>query len=119
MLEFEQQTYPDTYWAKATPGPSAVLLHLGVKGELPQLEHHTLLFAKDWRSGFDAIFGAEPHAPDPASLYVCKASGVDSAVAPEGHENLFVLVPSTAPDSAYGCKKSMGCSLSQHLRRML
>lgn len=31
--------------------------------------------------------------PDPASLYVCKPSGVDPDVAPEGFENLFVLVP--------------------------
>ena len=30
---------------------------------------------------------------DPASLYVCKPSGVDPDVAPEGYENLFVLVP--------------------------
>jgi phytoene desaturase len=31
--------------------------------------------------------------PAPGSLYICKPSGVDSAVAPDGHENLFVLVP--------------------------
>jgi phytoene desaturase len=93
LLERESQTFPEEYWARATPGPSAVLLNLGVKGELPELEHHNLLFARDWRAGFDAIFGAEPHVPDPASLYVCKPSGVDSDVAPDGHENLFVLVP--------------------------
>lgn len=101
LLEPEQQTYPDTYWAKATPGPSALLLYLGVKGDLPELEHHTLLFAKDWRSGFDAIFGADAHVPDPASLYVCKPSGVDAAMAPKGHENLFVLVPLPA-DPSFG-----------------
>jgi phytoene desaturase len=93
LLEPSQQTYPQAYWDKATPGPSAVLLYLGVRGELPELEHHTLLFARDWRTGFDAIFGEEPYVPEPASLYVCKPSGVDSEVAPEGHENLFVLVP--------------------------
>jgi 1-hydroxy-2-isopentenylcarotenoid 3,4-desaturase len=93
LLEESQATYPQSYWDRATPGPSAVLLYLGVRGELPQLEHHTLLFAKDWRTGFDAIFGSNPHVPAPASLYICKPSGVDSAVAPDGHENLFVLVP--------------------------
>ena len=93
LLEESQQTYPQAYWDKAVPGPSAVLLFLGVRGELPELEHHTLLFARDWRRGFDAIFGSDPHVPAPASLYVCKPSGVDSAVAPDGHENLFVLVP--------------------------
>jgi 1-hydroxy-2-isopentenylcarotenoid 3,4-desaturase len=93
LLEPRQQTYPQGYWDRATPGPSAVLLYLGVRGPVPQLEHHTLLFAKDWQRGFDAIFGNDPHVPAPASLYVCKPSGIDSAVAPDGHENLFVLVP--------------------------
>jgi phytoene desaturase len=96
LLEPEQQTYPQAYWDKATPGPSAVLLYLGVRGELPQLEHHTLLFAEQWRTGFEAIFGDDPHVPAPASLYVCKPSGLDGGVAPEGHENLFVLVPVAA-----------------------
>jgi 1-hydroxy-2-isopentenylcarotenoid 3,4-desaturase len=101
LLERKQQTYPQEYWDKATPGPSALLLYLGVRGELPQLEHHTLLFAKDWRTGFDAIFGSDPHVPMPPSLYVCKPSGVDSAVAPDGQENLFVLVPLPA-DVSFG-----------------
>ena len=93
LLEPDQQTYPQAYWDKVTPGPSAVLLYLGLRGELPELEHHTLLFAKDWRQGFDAIFGEDSYVPAPASLYVCKPSGLDSEVAPDGHENLFVLVP--------------------------
>jgi phytoene desaturase len=93
LLQLEQRTYPQSYWDKATPGPSAVLLYLGVRGELPQLEHHTLLFAKDWKRGFDAIFGEDSHVPAPASLYICKPSGIDSEVAPDGYENIFVLVP--------------------------
>jgi phytoene desaturase len=93
LLEPQQQTYPQSYWDRATPGPSAVLLYLGVRGELPELEHHTLLFARDWASGFDAIFGSDPHVPAPASLYVCKPSGLDRGAAPDGYENIFVLVP--------------------------
>jgi len=99
LLEPAQQTYPQGYWDKATAGPGALLLYLGVRGDLPQLEHHTLLFAKDWRAGFDAIFGADPHVPTPVSLYICKPSGVDAAVAPDGSENLFVLVPIPADPS--------------------
>jgi len=93
MLEASEQTYPAEYWDKKTPGPSALLLYLGVRGELPELEHHTLLFMKDWQNGFEAIFGDEPRVPEPASLYICKPSGVDPNVAPEGFENVFVLVP--------------------------
>lgn len=93
LLEPEQRTYPAEYWAERVPGPSALLLYLGVEGGLPELEHHTLLFTKHWKRGFDAIFGANPTVPEPASLYICKPSGVDPDVAPEGSENLFVLVP--------------------------
>lgn len=93
LLPPELQTYPQTYWDRKTPGPSALLLYLGVRGELPQLEHHTLLFARDWKAGFERIFGSEPSVPEPASLYVCRPSGLDQSVAPEGFENLFVLVP--------------------------
>jgi len=65
---------------------------LGVRGELPQLAHHTLLFTRDWQEGFEAIYGSAPHIPDPASIYVCRPSATDE-VAPDGHENLFVLIP--------------------------
>lgn len=89
----EARTYPEEYWEKRTAGPGALLLMLGVSGELPELEHHTLFFAKNWNAGFKAIFGGVPHVPETLSLYVCKPSGVDSDVAPDGNENLFVLVP--------------------------
>jgi 1-hydroxy-2-isopentenylcarotenoid 3,4-desaturase len=89
----ELRTYPQEYWDKRTAGPGALLIMLGVSGELPQLEHHTLFFAKDWNAGFQSIFGDEKRIPDTLSLYVCKPSGVDAGVAPEGTENLFVLVP--------------------------
>jgi phytoene desaturase len=93
LLDAGHQSYPQSYWDKRVPGPSALLLYLGVSGSLPQLEHHTLLFTKKWEKGFKAIFGKETSVPSPASLYVCKPSGVDPSVAPSGSENLFVLVP--------------------------
>lgn len=93
LTEPEHRSYPEEYWTKAVAGPSALLVLLGVQGELPQLEHHTLFFAEAWSQNFEAIFGSEPRIPDVPSFYVCKPSGVDPSVAPEGAENLFVLVP--------------------------
>lgn len=99
LLPRELQSYPEQWWRTRTPSPGALLLLLGVEGALPQLAHHTLLFARDWRGSFDGIFGAHPRIPDPASLYVCRPSATDPAVAPAGHENLFVLVPVPADPS--------------------
>ncbi|TIH38737.1 phytoene desaturase [Subtercola vilae] len=106
MLLPELQTYPASYWKKKTPGPSAVLIYLGISGELPELAHHTLFFTKSWKDDFGKIFGAGGVAaslglghrsptsvPSPASIYVCRPSVSDAQVAPEGHENIFVLVP--------------------------
>jgi len=96
LLPSELQTYPQSWWDKKVVGPSAVLLYLGIKGDVPQLQHHTLFFTKDWEDNFSKIFANPPIVPNPASLYVCKPSATDDAVAPKGHTNLFVLVPMPA-----------------------
>ena len=93
LLEEGDRQYPEKWWKDRVPSPGALLLLLGVKGELPQLTHHTLLFTDDWHTNFDAIFGENKRIPDPASIYVCRPSASDDSVAPAGHENLFVLVP--------------------------
>lgn len=87
------RSYPESWWRRRVSGPGAVLVMLGVRGELPELAHHSLFFTWDWAKNFDAIFGANPRIPEPASVYVCKPSASDASVAPDGHENLFVLVP--------------------------
>lgn len=102
LLPPELRTYPESYWAKRDPGLGTVLLFLGVKGELPQLLHHTLLFSEDWTADFRAVYEG-PEASRPLghshSIYISKPSATDPNVAPEGHENLFVLVPVPASES--------------------
>jgi phytoene desaturase len=101
LLPTELQTHPARTWRRRSPGPGAVLAMLGVEGRLPQLPHHSLFFTSDWDANFGAIFGPDATVPDPASIYVCKPSETDPTVAPEGCENLFVLVPVPA-DVAIG-----------------
>lgn len=86
------QTYPEKYWRSKEAAPSALLLYLGVKGAIPELEHHNLFFIDEWERNFSAIY--DEHVwQSPASLYVSKTSSTDASTAPEGHENIFVLVP--------------------------
>ncbi|MEI3867048.1 phytoene desaturase family protein [Microbacterium sp. CCNWLW134] len=99
LLPRELQTYPEEWWTRKQPSPGALLLLLGVEGELPELAHHTLMFVDQWKANFEAIFGANAHIPDPASIYICRPSATDETVAPAGHENLFVLVPIPADPS--------------------
>ncbi|SED29365.1 phytoene desaturase [Nocardioides exalbidus] len=93
LVDPEHRTHPEPAWKKRSPGPGAVLALLGVEGRLPQLPHHSLFFTADWAQNFGDIFGSRARVPDPASIYVCKPSETDPTVAPEGCENLFVLVP--------------------------
>lgn len=99
LLDAKHQSLPQKWWNKRVPGPSALLLYLGVKGELPQLDHHTLLYTQDWQSNFAKVFkkaDGKSEIPNPASLYICKPSATDPSVAPAGYENIFVLVPIAA-----------------------
>ncbi|PWC07966.1 phytoene desaturase family protein [Mycetocola zhujimingii] len=102
LLPEALQTYPESYWKKKTAGPSAVLVSLGVSGSLPELDHHSLFFTSDWKHNFSQIFTEPTSVPSPASLYVCKPSASDPSVAPEGSENLFILVPVPADPTIGG-----------------
>lgn len=101
LLPQEKRTYPERYFAPRDPGLGTVLVMLGVKGRIPELAHHNLLFSEHWDADFDAVFDG-PVASRPLgasrSIYVSMPSATDATTAPEGHENLFVLVPVPAAE---------------------
>lgn len=92
LLPSASQSLKERYWSKRTMAPSAFIIYLGVSERLPSLTHHNLLFSEDWRKNFDDIY-KHPSLPGEPSLYVCAPSVTDPSVAPNGKENLFVLVP--------------------------
>lgn len=110
LLKPADQTFPASYWNTKQPGPSALLLYLGVEGKIPEFEHHNLLFVDRWKENFKAIYTTKT-IPEKASIYISKTSQTDGTVAPEGTENIFVLVPLPAGVSV-GEKKI--ASLTSH-----
>ncbi|WP_353809741.1 phytoene desaturase family protein [Agromyces sp. SYSU T00194] len=97
------RSLPESSWRRRDPGPGAILALLGVRGELPGLTHHNLVFTDDWPANFAAVFGDAPHVPDPASFYACMPSATDASVAPAGDSNVFVLIPVPAdPELGHG-----------------
>jgi phytoene desaturase len=92
LLEEKWQTHRQKYWDKRVMAPSAFIMYLGISEKLPGITHHNLLFSEDWRKNFDDIYKS-PCLPVQPSLYVCAPSVTDPGVAPDGKENLFVLVP--------------------------
>jgi len=89
----EHKVYDEKYWNSRVLAPSAFILYLGVKGKISNLDHHNLLFSKDWKKNFEEIFGKDPQWPTEPSLYICMPTKTDETVAPKDCENLFVLVP--------------------------
>jgi len=92
LLAPEDRQYDADYWNSRTYAPSAFLLYLGVEGDVDGLKHHSLVLPADWNDHFDRIF-EDPAWPDDPAYYLCVPSETDDAVAPEGHSNLFALVP--------------------------
>lgn len=75
-----------------TMTPGVLTFYWGVRGELPNIGHHTIFLPDDYRGAFDDL---TKNKRIPASLpfYVAIASATDTDLAPAGDSNLFVLVP--------------------------
>lgn len=96
LLSDNEQNYSEDYWQKRTMAPSSLLFYLGVNGKVDRLTHHNLFFDEDFNLHADEIY-TNPKWPSKPLFYVSAPSKTDSSVAPEGDENLFVLIP-IAPD---------------------
>jgi phytoene desaturase len=71
---------------------SALMYFIGVKRKLNGILHHNLLFENDNRKHPDQK-QSNPLWPDEPSIYVTCSSKSDKLSAPEGCENLVVLIP--------------------------
>ncbi len=96
LLPKRSRNYSTSYWDKRTMAPSSLLFYLGVNKKLNNLEHHNLFFDEDFNQHAIEIY-EDPQWPSKPLFYVCCPSKTDTTVAPEGCENVFILVP-VAPD---------------------
>ncbi len=92
LLPKTYQSYSDEYWDKRVMAPSSLLFYLGVNKRLNNLQHHNLFFDEDFGPHANEIY-TDPKWPTKPLFYVSAPSVTDPAVAPEGCENLFVLIP--------------------------
>src|SRR5215217_1955074 len=92
LLEKQSRNYSAEYWESRVLAPSCLIFYLGVKTRIKKLGHHTLFFDEDLKQHAEEIYKS-PQWPTAPLFYVCCPSKTDSEVAPEGCENLFVLMP--------------------------
>lgn len=84
--------YSEKYWDKRSMAPSSLLFYLGVNKKIDNLLHHNLFFDEPFEAHAIEIY-EKPDWPKAPLFYACCPSKTDPTVAPEGHENLFLLVP--------------------------
>jgi phytoene desaturase len=92
LLDEPFRNYTQKYWSSRTFAPSCLIYYLGLNQKIPNLQHHTLFFEHDLDLHINAIY-SEKKWPEKPLFYACCPSRTDAAVAPEGHENIFLLMP--------------------------
>jgi len=118
LLDKKSRSYDEKYWKKKSIAPSCVLMYVGLDRKLDCLEHHNLYLSDSWDEHFSSIFD-KPEWPENPSYYVCCPSRTDPAVAPEGKENLFFLVPVAAGlDDTDDVREKYFRSTIEHLEKL-
>ncbi|MFN5943189.1 MAG: phytoene desaturase family protein [Bacteroidota bacterium] len=95
VLASTYRNYTDDYWEKRKMAPSSILMYLGINKKLKNILHHNLLFDAPFDQHAQELY-TQPQWPSDPLMYVNCTSASDPSVAPEGNENLMVLIP-TAP----------------------
>jgi phytoene desaturase len=96
LLGEAHRNYDENYWDKRVMAPSSLLFYLGINKRLPRLKHHNLFFDRDFSVHSHEIY-TDPAWPSDPLFYASAPSVTDPSVAPEGSENIFLLIP-VAPD---------------------
>lgn len=92
LLDTAHRNYKAAYWERKTFAPSCLIFYIGVNKKIDNLIHHNLFFDASLTKHAKDIY-RDPKWPEDPLFYVCCPSKTDPGVAPEGMENLFVLIP--------------------------
>jgi phytoene desaturase len=96
LLGDKYRNYDEAYWNKRVMAPSSLLFYLGINKRIPKLLHHNLFFDEDFKIHAHEIY-TEPQWPSKPLFYASAPTKTDTSIAPEGCENVFLLIP-VAPD---------------------
>jgi phytoene desaturase len=92
LLPETHRRYTESYWQNRVMAPSSLIYYLGISKKVKNLLHHNLFFDRDFGKHAQEIY-TSPQWPTDPLFYVSVPSKTDPSVAPEGHENIFLLMP--------------------------
>ena len=101
----QRRKWSDKRLRKIQYSMSAFLLYIGVRKKYPQLKHHTLILSERYKGLIEDIFDNKV-LPDDFSMYLHTPSQTDPAMAPEGCESLYVLIPVPNLESGVNYEKT-------------
>ena len=98
---YAMSTLFDTGTLKKYTGPalrekkwscSTFMMYLGVNRTYEDTDHHTIVFARDYRRNLEDI-SSRHIASEDISVYIRNSVVTDPMTAPPGHSSLYILVP--------------------------
>jgi phytoene desaturase len=92
LIPEHARKYSTEYWDKRVMAPSSLIFFLGISKKIKNLLHHNLFFDQDFALHAKEIYD-DPKWPTSPQFYVSCPSKTDPSVAPEGLENIFILIP--------------------------
>ena len=95
LLASAYQSYSAAYWDSRVMAPSSLLYYVGLNKKIEGVLHHQLFFDTDFGLHGQEIY-SDPKWPTRPLFYASVPSVTDPTVAPEGCENLFLLIPIAA-----------------------
>ena len=96
LLKNGYKGYSKKYWDGKKLAPSVLMFYLGINKKLNGLGHHDLFFDESLDDHATEIY-KDPKWPSKPLFYTSCTSKTDPSTAPEGKENLVILIP-IAPD---------------------
>ncbi len=115
---FGKKNVPKEAMMKKKFSCSTFMLYLGLDKIYEDEPHHHILFADDYERNVRDIQGEREVSGDP-SIYVRNSSINDKTVAPAGHSQLYVLVPTINMRNGYSWEENKAAYREQVLDRII
>ncbi len=95
LLPAAYRSYTAGYWDSRIMAPGCLVYYVGLNKKIKGIRHHSLFFDTSFSVHGKEIYTTKEWPSDPL-FYVSATSVTDDTVAPEGCENLFLLMPVAA-----------------------
>lgn len=92
LLPEASRSYSEKYWDKKVLAPSCLMYYIGLNKKLDNVLHHSLFFDVPFDRHAAEIY-TEKQWPGEPLFYLSVSSKTDQHAAPEGGENLVLLIP--------------------------